>query len=767
LRQNWASTTVRTCLLLISLAGVCLAQLVTVQGAVHDTSGAVIPHAQAALRSGSFQAVTQSDERGQFVFTGVAGLKGTLEVKANGFATATESWVALPAKAVSVEIVLHAASREEQVIVSASRTELRLSEVPGSVVRLDQDELVATSALALDDALRQVPGFTLFRRSSSRTANPTSLGVSLRGLGASGPSRAAVLVDGIPLTDPFGNWVYWGRVPRSALTSVEILRGGASSLYGTSALGGVVQFITREPGSPAFTLETSYGSEKTPDVSFWGGTKYRAWDFEGGADLFRSDGYVVVPVNQRGAVDTAANAEHGTLDFGIGHQLGNNGRVFLRGNLFDEARHNGTPLQVNDTHVAEGSAGLDKQLSQNDSLSARVYADVQAYNQSFSSIAANRNSESLVDLQHVPAQATGGNVQWTHVLSKGHTLIAGGDLQEVIGASDEQIFVSGTHIADSVAGGRQRTLGIFGEDVFRPHQKWTFILGTRVDRWQNLNGVSIRTPVSSATAATASFFPDRNETAFSPRVSVMRSVTSNLSVTASAYRAFRAPTLNELYRSFRLGNVLTQSNSALRAERLTGGEAGLNVLALNRKLELRSTFFWSDIVNPVSNVTLSSTPALITRQRQNLGRTRSRGLELEGVGHISSSIEISAGYNFIDATVVHFPANTSLEGLEIPQVPQNQFTWSARYWKPSFLLLNAQGRFVGAQFDDDQNLLPLGRFYTMDLLIARPLGHGMEIFGAGENLLNQRYAVARTPIVNLGPPLLLRIGLRYNYPAGK
>jgi outer membrane receptor protein involved in Fe transport len=238
-------------------------------------------------------------------------------------------------------------------------------------------------------------------------------------------------------------------------------------------------------------------------------------------------------------------------------------------------------------------------------------------------------------------------------------------------------------------------------------------------------------------------------------------------VTASAYRSFRAPTLNELYRSFRLGNVLTNSNAGLKAEHLTGAEAGVNVNAFDQKLELRGTFFWSDIVNPIENVTLVNTPALITRQRQNLGRTRSRGIELDSVLHLSKSIQISAGYDYTDATVVSFPVSSSLVGLDIPQVPGNTFTWEGRYWNPKIVQLSVQGRFVGKQFDDDQNLLPLDSFYTMDFLAGRPLTKHLEIFAAAENILNQRYMVARTPITNLGPPILVRIGIQLKFPAGK
>lgn len=739
-------------------------RVVQVAGTVRDQTGAAVAAAQVVLHSGNFTARTSTDQQGQFSFARVPENSGKLQVQAAGFAELNQSWSAQGGASVNLALVLSPARVSQQVVVSASRTEMRLSEAPGSTVVLGAADLAATPALALDDVLRQVPGFSLFRRSDSRTANPTSQGVSLRGLGASGPSRALVLEDGVPITDPFGGWVYWDRVPRAALSSVEVFRGGASDLYGSNALGGVIQLRTRQPETPAFTLLTSYGSERTPDLSFWTGSKVGGWDWFSSADMSRSDGYIIVPQDLRGNVDTPANAEHGTLEFGVGHELGSGGRIFVRGNLFDEARHNGTPLQTNDTHVASGVAGIEKAMGANDSLAAHLYTDVQSYNQSFSSVAADRNSETLTDVQHVPSQDLGGDVQWTHVMGHGQTLLAGANLQEIMGASDEQLVAANAY---SISGGRQRTLAFFGEDIFRIHQAWTIIAGARVDRWENFNGSTFRFPLASPTNPSVQLFPERSETAFSPRLSVLRRVTSNLSFTASAYRAFRAPTLNELYRGFRLGNIVTNDNPALTAEHLTGAEAGVNASAFDHKLQLRGTFFWSDIVDPVSNVTLSVTSSLITRQRQNLGRTRSRGVELESVVHLSPHLELSGGYNYIGATVVSFPANTSLVGLEIPQVPRNQFTWSARYWNPAKIMFSVQGRYSGVQYDDDQNQFPLDSYYTMDVMAGRSLSHGVEIFGTAENVLNQRYQVARTPLVNIGPPILLSIGLRYDFPEGK
>jgi outer membrane receptor protein involved in Fe transport len=661
--------------------------------------------------------------------------------------------------------VFKPSAAREQVTISTARTELRLSEAPGSTVLLSTTDVAATPALRVDDGLRQVPGFSLFRRSGSRYANASNQGVSLRGLGGTAASRALVLEDGFPLVDAFGGWVYWDRIPTASLSQVEVFRGGASNLYGSDALGVVVQFFTRQPQAPALNLEMSYGNERTPDLSLWTGTRLGKWDLAAATGLFRTDGYILVPASLRGTVDTAANSENATVEVNVGQQLGQQGRVFARGSYLTEYRHNGTPIQTNDTELAEGAVGVDKQFTRDDSFSARLYGLVQAYNQSFSAVAANRNSETLTVLQHVPEQVVVGGIQWTHLLGKHQTLLVGADLMEVIGASDEHLFSGASKNRN--AGGRQRTDGVFGEDILR-RRNWTIILAGRMDYWSNFRASQLTVPKTGPPVTT--FFPPRDDLAFNPRLSVLRAINSHIAITSSVYRPFRAPTLNELYRTFRVGNILTLNNPSLNAERLTGGEAGANITAWDRRLELRGTFFWNDIVNPIQNVTTNPNSNPIMRQKENLGRTRSRGVDLDGVVHVSRDLQLSAGYEFADATVVSYPVvppAVPLVRLDVPQVPRNSFTWTARYWNPSRLLLSVQGRFIGRQFDDDQNQFPLDRFYTMDAGIGRGLGNNVEVFAAAENLTGQRYQIARTPIVNVGPPILYRFGLRLNFPAEK
>jgi outer membrane receptor protein involved in Fe transport len=748
------------CSLLASLAW---AQQATISGVVQDVTGAAIQGAQVTFSASGTNQTTTTNAEGRFSFSIASGVSGTLRVTANGFAPAEKNWAGSTEK-VSLTFVLRGMAQGERVVVSATRSEMKLSEVPGSAVELSPEDLDANAGLTLDDVLRQVPGFSLFRRSSSRVANPTTQGVSLRGLGASGPSRALVMEDGVPLVDPFGGWVFWDQVPRAELASIEVFRGGESNLYGSNALGGVIQMLTRVPSAPEFSLDTSYGTENIPDLSAWGGTKISRWDFESGVDMSRTDGYTLLPPSQRGLVDINANSKHATVDAGLGYQISDTGRVFMRGTFFDESRSNGTTLQKNSTGAAVGTAGINTAVGDHDSFMARISGQVEGYDQTFSSIASNRNSEVLTNSQHVPSQEIGGGFQWNHEL-KNQTLIGGLDVQEVMGASDEQLFSSktpGLHFANNVAGGRQRSTGLFGEDIFRINNRWTVIAGARWDDWSNFNGNTVRIPVPTGTIV-GQLFPTRNETSFSPRLSVMRNVRGNAAVWVSGYRAFRAPTLNELYRTFRQGTATTENNPGLRAERLTGAEVGARA-TLKQKFESRATVFWADIVNPVTNVTLSSSPTLTTRQRQNLGRIRSLGGELDGILHFSNTMQLSAGYQFTHAYVEN--STQSLVGKRVPEVPQHQLTWEARYWNPKRVMVSVEGRYATSQFDDDINTLVLGPYFVMDLFAGHQFRGGWVGYAAVENVLNQRYAVAiASPVQNLGPPILARIGIRYDFPA--
>jgi outer membrane receptor protein involved in Fe transport len=726
-------------------------------GVVQDQTGAVIAGAEVEISSGNYRAVRGTSAQGEFQFESLPVTTGTLTVRAPGFAASTQQF-RIPTNN-QLQVVLLPATHAEALIVTASRTPEVADQIAEQVIVRDREDLLAAAAPTLDDALRQIPGFTLFRRSGSRTANPTSQGVSLRGVGASGASRAVVLHDGVPLNDPFGGWVHWGRIPRESIESVEVLSGGASHLYGTDALGGVINVVPTRTRSTLLELETFMGTETTPDVGLQASLRSGPWLTSLNGEVFATNGYVAVRPSERGLVDTAVASRHGTADVNLSRLFGELGQLFASASFYRESRNNGTPLQTNETEMFEVLAGGDNR-SAGGILATRIYGSGETFLQNFSAIAHDRSSESLTRKQHVPAQQLGGSIQWSRTLGSRHLLSTGFDARQVRGLSDELLFSAGNATTDTAAGGRQRVFGMYLHDSYRLHPRWTLSAGGRFDFWQNYNAFSARVPQTLG-PSTFTAFADRSEKSFSPRLSLLFRAGDHLAFTASGYRAFRAPTLNELYRAFRVGNILTQANENLRAEHLAGGEGGVRLST--GKMRINTVFFWTVVTGAIANRTLSVTPALITRQRQNLGRTESRGVDVNAELPLTSALSVSGGYEFADASVLRFAPDPSLEGRLIPQTPRHSFTLQTRYSQPTSWAVALQARASGRQFEDDQNLLPLDGFATFDVFISRHLNRNAELFAAGENLLNRRYMTGRTPVVTLGPPILGRFGLRLHF----
>src|SRR6266446_1446901 len=562
------------------------------EGVVVDQAGDPVAAATVTLSSDVFTTTSQTDNEGRFHLESIPRESFVLEITAEGFATIKQRVSPVTDLSNQLRFVLSATNVTGEVTVTATRTNTRLEETAASIVVLGQKELETTAALTLDDSLRQVPGFSLFRRSGSRTANPTTQGVSLRGLGASGASRAVVLADGIPLNDPFGGWVYWDRVPRVSVAEVEVLRGSASQLYGSAALGGVVNIATRTRRANSFMLETSYGNESTPSASVFLSGKRNDWRASLATEIFNTDGYVLVPPSERGPVDSAAGSRHSVVSITAERRFGESQHVFGAISFFGESRRNGTPLQTNRTHVRQFSFGGELVSRQAGAFSARTYGGTQVYDQNFSAISADRRSETLTRIQRVPAQVVGFSSQWSSPQWHRQTLVAGFESHTVRGASDEIAFVNGRATSLVGAGGREQTFGGYFEDLVTLSSRFFLNLGARIDHWRNYRALSATRPLTATTPGTLVQFPNRAETALSPQLSGVYKVNSHLSLLFSGGRAFRAPKLNELYRSFRVGNVLTLANENLQAEWLTAGETGLRFSSLNEKLVLRGDFFW-------------------------------------------------------------------------------------------------------------------------------------------------------------------------------
>ena len=678
-----------------------------------------------------------------------------------------------PATAESEEVV-----RLEPVVVSAGRIEQRLRDVPANVTVITKEDIRKSAARTVDDLLRQVPGFSLFRRSSTLVNNPPSQGVSLRGIGPSATSRTLVLLDGVPFNDPFGGWVYWSKVPLESIERIEVTRGGGSGVYGNYALGGVINIVTRRPEAGVAQAKLDLGTRNTVDADLLASHVMGPWAASLEGSFFRTDGFKVVREDQRGAVDIDADSSHETFNGRVEYRPTGGSSLFLGGSFFHEDRGNGTRLQENSTEAGYVATGGRLKTAEGSDWQLTLFSHLQTFHNTFSRIFNNRNSEALTIDQEVPSIALGGSLQWAKRIFPQHLFTAGIDARWIEGESDDGVFNSaGTTIAaQRNAGGEQTFFGLFAQDIFTLTPQLELTAALRFDYWQNNNGFRTETDLASG-QVTQTEFRSKSETNVSPKLAILYRPTDDLSLRGSFYQAFRAPTLNELYRQFRVQQVVTLGNSELGPERLTGGEVGADYVPATGWLA-KLTGFWNELEDPISNVTLPKPfpkdcgdPLPPTcRRKENLGRTRSRGVEAELQYIPTREWEFSVSYLYNDSTVLDNPADPTLVGKRVPQVPEHMYTLGIRYLNPALLNASVQGRFVSAQFEDDQNTAELGSFFVMDLMFWRPIPLPKvslgEVFLAVENLFDTTYAVGKDPstgVVTTGTPLLVHGGIRLRF----
>ena len=741
------------------------------RGKVTDEAGLPIAGAEVKAVYGAGKTVVcQNGLEGNFSCAIDFADNFRLEAKADGFSILLQTVENTQEFSQELILTLTPASVSEQVVVTANRTETRLGETAASIVTLSKEEINTTAAPTIDDALRQVAGFSLFRRSGSRSSNPTAQGVSLRGVGASGASRSLVLFEGVPLNDAFGGWIQWNRVSPIAVERVEVLRGGASSLYGSGALSGTINILPRRTRENfIFSAEIYGGSQNTYSGStFFGGARDNfSADFT--ASIFQTKGYVLVDKNARGAADTFADSKNSNLSARFAKEFVDKSYIFFKPTVFGEARANGTRAQINRTYIRQFILGGGYEIANpkirvpdakpdvsNLKFTWRIYGGSQVYDQTFSAVSADRNSETLNRVQRVPAQNVGFSTQLNGNLLQNQTFTIGFEAREVRGASDEIGLTNNIVSSFSGAGGRERTFAIFLQDFVRIGTKLVLAGSVRYDDWTNFRAYSSTRPLATNQTTTINF-PDRNEDAFSPQISALYQATENLSFFALASKSFRAPTLNELYRGFRVGSVVTQANENLRAEKALNFEAGASFS--RKRFYFRGNFFLTEISQPIANVTLMVTPNLITRRRENAGKTRAQGLEIETEFRVKD-FRISVGYLLTDSRVTQFPSNPALENLFVPQAARQQLTFQTSFARNGWTLA-LQGRASSKQFDDDLNTLRLEPYFQLDAFASKTIRENLKIFAAVENVFNSRYSIGKTPVRTVSSPLNFRIGFRW------
>ena len=647
--------------------------------------------------------------------------------------------------------------RTEEIVVSATRTKELVTTVPGSptiLTRADIEETPYRGGHQVDDLLRYVPGVqpsTL----SSRYNHPTAQAISLRGLGS---RRALVLLDGIPLNDGFGGWINWGMVPDN-VQRIEVVQGGGSNLYGTWAMGGVIHLLS-EPvrTGKAATVTGQAGNLDTYTTSVL---------VRGGADRvglslgyrwYHSNGFITVPKDQRGPIDDNDDSRHQHFAGSLAFSLNPRTEMTISGNFFREDRSFGTPLRLATRTIGTAALGLTGETPHGDQWETKAFAQWQTFRNKTSVVtpsATVRLSEFRDQIQTIPSNDFGGLAQWTTQLRPGHRLVIGTDARAIIGQSEDELFSMTGPMGRRLARGKQVGWGVFGEWIATPVDRLTVIPSFRTDWWKNFDG---RLESEDATITRP---PDNVETALNPKLATQYRLTDGLRAGASVYRAFRAPTLNELYRGFGFAGFSFLPNPRLSPERLWGVDTTIEASLLpKQRLTIRTTAHYEEVKDQILFVPQGP----VSVMRDNVGRTRTIGVDLDLLFRVHHQVTVKVGYAYADSTIRSFSPDPTIEGNRIPNVSRHQVIAGLVFGHPEQIQLTVLGRYLSRQFADVQNDQPVADFVALDASLRTHIGEHLQLFLDAENLTDRDYIATQTgPIKTLGVPRLVVGGIRLDY----
>lgn len=687
----------------------------------------------------------------------------------------------------SQTLLLGLASAQETtlppVVVTAARyPESSIAESAFSSVSLSRKEIREMPESRLDDLLRDsVPGFSLFRRSSSAVANPTTQGASLRNLGPNGAGRTLVLLDGIPQNDPFGGWVYWHRLPPELLQNVTVVRGGGAGLFGNNALGGTIYLTRHQPETFSASLEI--GDRKTVEGTFAGGFATESVHASALFHGYTTDGYPTIREDQRGPVDIAAESTSYLFETGVSSTLDSGGEVTFRASYFQEDRGNGTPLTSNKTKGVDLSIGL-RSAPGEFSWESNLFYQSRRFESQFSSVNEDRTAEvPALDQYRVPAQSVGfsftgtfeGGLPFPGADREKSKLVTGIDGRWIEGETNERFrYVGDAFLNDREAGGQQLFVGAFAEQTWQATSALAIVLGGRADYWQVSDGRRVEKTIASGATLQDQRFPDRDGIVTSGRLAAVYTIVEGLDLKSSAYTGFRVPTLNELYRPFRVRNDITEANASLEPEKLQGIEAGIGWKPLET-FHVSANVFYNKLNDAVANVTVLNGPGIapdgtvvpdggVYRQRRNVDSVSTYGVEIEGAWEITSWLKFSAGYQFSE-TEVSEPDSPALDGRQLAQAPAHVLTGALQFQPHPKWQATLQTRYSSPQFEDDLNSQELASYILWDASLTYRIHERLQVTFAMENLFDKTIETGKTAdgIVSIGAPRLFSVRMKWEF----
>ncbi len=616
------------------------------------------------------------------------------------------------------------------------------------VETIERDAVISSASGRIEDVLNAVAGFAQFRRSDSRSANPSSQGATLRALGGNASSRTLVLLDGVPIANPFFGYIPFSAIAPERLSAIRVTRGGGSGAFGSGAVAGTIEMTSAGPDQIGMFQGSALVNDRgETQASATVAPKLGAGFLVASVQWDRGEGFWTTPRDQR--VPASARAAYDSWSASLRAVAPMSDTVELQAAAlaYGDAR----TLRFKGADSTSDGQQASLRLVGRGAWQFDVIGYVQA--QDFSNVVISSSTyRKTLDQHRTPTTAIGGKAELRPPVGENHVLRIGSDLRLTEGKLLELPYnASGAFTAVRRAGGNQSDLGFYAEDDWTLG-KLVLTAGGRADRWTIRNGFYRSVSPTGAVTENDSY-ADRSGWMGNGRAGLVWHAGKAVSLRAAAYTGMRLPTLNELYRPFVVFPVTTEANSALKPERLRGYEAGIDIQPL-AALTLSLTAFDNKVKDAVANVTVATN----TRERQNVNAVQARGLEASAALDLGT-VRFDGSLAWTDAKVR--ADDPDLDGLRPAQTPK--FAASATLaWLPrEGWRLAATLRHVGVQYEDDLETYVLPAATTLDGYVQLPVAGPVSLVLRAENLTDETIVTRNQDgSIDLGTPRTFWAGLR-------
>lgn len=619
---------------------------------------------------------------------------------------------------------------------------------------LERDRILSSGSGRIEDVLSSVAGFQQFRRSDSRSSNPSAQGATLRALGGNATSRALVLLDGVPMADPFFGYIPFSAIAPERLSMVRVTRGGGAGAFGAGAIAGTIEMESADAATLGLLNggllvndrgETEASAQLAPGIGSGFAVIEGRWD--------RGKGFHTTPADQRVPATARAKYDSWSASARVVQPLSDTVELQARGLLFDDHR------TLRFKGADSTSTGQDASL--------RIVGrgdwqfDVLGYAQwrDFSNIVISSSTfRPTLDQHDTPSRGLGGKIEIRPPVGDNHVLRLGADYRRSKGRMEETGYnaTTGAVTTHNRAGGTNGDLGLFVE------HDWTLgdiilTAGARADRWTVRDGY-YQQRNGSGTLLTDNRFAGKSGWDASFRGGVLANLGEMLRLRGAAYSGVRLPTLNELYRPFVVFPVRTEANAELGVEKLRGFEAGIE-LQPSKGVSLALTAFDNRVKHAIANVTIAQN----LRQRQNIDEIRAQGLELSASVE-RGPISLSGTLAYTDAKVRENGIDDTLDGNRPAQTPKWAATGTLAWQPRANWLVSLTLRHTGRQFEDDLETDVLPAATTLDAFARVPLWDRLNLVLRGENLFDEKIITRNQGgSIDLGVARTVWAGLRYGF----